>query len=105
MGSVIQSRLRKRELGGEEKNRYTLIVRGTHLWFRSVLRAERQCLLEEALLEAISQQPPVLPNLHETVDFVAHLHVFGLQTLLQKRRARTGEAVGTHGTKGTLDDG
>lgn len=46
-----------------------------------IRRAISGNLLIETLLIRISQQPPVLSNFHQTVNFVTQLQIFTVQTL------------------------
>lgn len=45
-------------------------------------------LLVETLLVWIPQEPPVLPNFHQTLDFIAQLQVFIIQTLWKSREKK-----------------
>lgn len=45
-------------------------------------------LLVETLLVRIPQEPPVLPDFHQTLDFIAQLQVFIIQTLWKRKEKK-----------------
>lgn len=58
---------------------------------------ERSYLLVNTLLEGISQKPPVLIDFHETLDLIAQVQIFMIQTLLGQERERDEEVRWTNG--------
>lgn len=74
--------------GSDTDSEWLYCITRPHHW----KLAEGSYLLVNALLEGVSQQPPVLPDIYQTLDFISQLQIFTVQTL-QGQKACTRKQV------------